>query len=73
MTRQDDHMEEFARSDAFFDALMLGDDPSAGTDPLAAALLDLKADVDRPMPPAPQLFTENTPVSYTHLTLPTKA
>ena len=52
-------MEEFARSDAFFDALMLGDDPSAGTDPLAAALLDLKADVDRPMPPAPQLFTEN--------------
>lgn len=53
-------MEEFARSDAFFDALMLGDDPSAGTDPLAAALLDLKADVDRPMPPAPQLFTENT-------------
>ena len=51
-------MEEFARSDAFFDALMLGDDPSAGTDPLAAALLDLKADVDRPMPPAPQLFTE---------------
>lgn len=59
MTRQDDHMEEFARSDAFFDALMLGDDPSVGTDPLAAALLDLKADVDRPMPPAPQLFTEN--------------
>lgn len=52
-------MEEFARSDAFFDALMLGDDPSVGTDPLAAALLDLKADVDRPMPPAPQLFTEN--------------
>ena len=59
MTRQDDHMEEFARSDAFFDALMLGDDPSAGTDPLAAALLDLKADVDRPMPPAPQLYTEH--------------
>ena len=58
MTRQDDHMEEFARSDAFIEALMLGDDPSAGTDPLAAALLDLKADVDRPMPPAPQLFTE---------------
>ena len=52
-------MEEFARSDAFFDALMLGDDPSAGTDPLAAALLDLKADVDRPMPPAPQLYTEH--------------
>ena len=53
-------MEEFARSDAFFDALMLGDDPSAGTDPLAAALLELKADVDRPMPPAPQLFVEDS-------------
>lgn len=48
-------MEDFAESDAFFDALALGDDPSAGTDPLAAALLDLKDDVDRPMPPAPQL------------------
>lgn len=63
MTRQDDHMEEFARSDAFIDALMLGDDPSAGTDPLAAALLDLKADIDRPMPPAPQLFTEHAQLS----------
>lgn len=59
MTRHDDHMEEFAQSDAFIDALLLGDDPSAGTDPLAAALLELKADVDRPMPPAPQLYVEN--------------
>ena len=48
-------MEEFAESDAFFEALALGDDPSDGTDPLAAALLGLKDDVDRPMPPAPQL------------------
>lgn len=55
MTRQDDHFEEFAHSDAFIETLMLGDDPSDGTDPLAAALLELKADVDRPMPPAPQL------------------
>ena len=39
---------------------MLGDDPSAGNDPLAAALLELKADVDRPMPPAPQLFVEDS-------------
>ena len=38
MTRQDDHFEEFAQSDAFIEALMLGDDPSAGNDPLAAAL-----------------------------------
>lgn len=48
-------MEEFAESDAFIDALSLGDDPSGGTDPLAAALLELKADIDRPMPEAPQL------------------
>lgn len=60
MTRQDDHFEEFAHSDAFIEALMLGDDPSAGNDPLAAALLELKADVDRPMPPAPQLFVEDS-------------
>ena len=60
MTRQDDHLEEFAHSDAFFEALSLGDDPSAGNDPLAAALLELKADVDRPMPPAPQLFVEDS-------------
>ena len=60
MTRQDDHFEEFAQSDAFIEALMLGDDPSAGNDPLAAALLELKADVDRPMPPAPQLFVEDS-------------
>lgn len=59
MTRQDDHFEEFANSDAFIEALMLGDDPSAGNDPLAAALLELKADVDRPMPPAPQLYAED--------------
>ena len=60
MTRQDDHFEEFANSDAFIEALMLGDDPSAGNDPLAAALLKLKGDVDRPMPPAPQLYVEDS-------------
>lgn len=48
-------MDEFASSDAFIDALSRGDDPSSGTDPLAAALLELKADIDRPLPPAPQL------------------
>lgn len=48
-------MDEFASSDAFIDALSRGDDPSGGTDPLAAALLELKADIDRPLPPAPQL------------------
>lgn len=48
-------MDEFASSDAFIDALSRGDDPSGGADPLAAALLELKADIDRPLPPAPQL------------------
>ena len=48
-------MDEFASSDAFIEALSRGDDPSGGADPLAAALLELKADIDRPLPPAPQL------------------
>ena len=48
-------MDEFASSDAFIDALSRGDDPSGGADRLAAALLELKADIDRPLPPAPQL------------------
>lgn len=48
-------MGEFASSDAFLEALSRGDDPSGGADPLAAALLELKADIDRPLPPAPQL------------------
>ena len=53
-------MGEFASSDAFIDALSRGDDPSGGTDPLAAALLELKADIDRPLPPAPQLDAGQT-------------
>ena len=48
-------MDEFASSDAFIEALSRGDDPSGGADPLAAALLELKADIDRPLPLAPQL------------------
>lgn len=52
-------MEEYAASDAFIDALSLGDDPSDGTDPLAAALLELKADIDRPMPAAPRLDAQD--------------
>lgn len=54
-------MDEFASSDAFIDALSRGDDPSGGTDPLAAALLELKADIDRPLPPAPQLDAGQSP------------
>ena len=41
MTRQDDHFEEFAHSDAFIETLMLGDDPSDGTDPLALSLIHI--------------------------------
>lgn len=48
-------MDDILASDAFIDALSRGDDPSAGHDPLANALLDLKAEVDQPMPTAPQL------------------
>lgn len=54
-------MDEFASSDAFIDALSRGDDPSGGADPLAAALLELKADIDRPLPPAPQLDAGQSP------------
>lgn len=42
-----------AQDDAFLDALARGQDPSSGKDPLARLLLDLKADIERPMPGAP--------------------
>lgn len=54
-------MDDILASDAFIDALSRGDDPSAGHDPLAAALLDLKAEVDQPMTPAPQLAADEAP------------
>lgn len=41
--------------DAFVDAIAAGEDPSHGTDPLAAALLGLKREVDAPMPAAPHV------------------
>ena len=51
-----DFGEECVRDDAFLDALSSGVDPSDGSDPLAAALLGLKQDVDRPMPAAPTVI-----------------
>ena len=51
-----DFGEEYVRDDAFLDALSSGVDPSDGSDPLAAALLGLKQDVDRPMPAAPTVI-----------------
>lgn len=50
--------EEFAavaNEDAFLDAIADGVDPSDGSDPLAALLLELKEDIDRPMPEPPQI------------------
>ncbi|OFP36212.1 hypothetical protein [Corynebacterium sp. HMSC071B10] len=54
----DNVTEEFAavaNEDAFLDALAAGVDPSDGNDPLAAMLLELKADIDRPMPAPPRV------------------
>lgn len=56
MTRQFD-LGDVAASDAFLDALSRGQDPSAGTDPLAGVLLALKDDVERPMPETPSVTT----------------
>lgn len=54
----DNVTEEFAavaNEDAFLDALAAGVDPSDGNDPLAAMLLELKEDVERPMPAPPRV------------------
>lgn len=55
--------DDFARDDALLDELARGVDPSDGTDPLAAALLALKNDVDRPMPAPPTVVQEPAPVA----------
>ena len=49
------HLEAFVDDDEFLTALSRGEDPSSGTDELAALLLDLRAQVERPMPPAPEI------------------
>ncbi|AQQ14447.1 hypothetical protein CGLAU_02310 [Corynebacterium glaucum] len=62
MTRREEHHSEDAQSapvaatDAFLDALARGEDPSNSSDPLAALLLDLKTDIDRPIA-ADHVFT----------------
>lgn len=58
-----DFADEYARDDAFLDALSSGVDPSDGNDPLAAALLGLKQDVERPMPAAPAVIPVAAPVA----------
>lgn len=41
--------------DAFLDSLALGEDPSAGADPLAALFVDAKRAIEADMPPVPTL------------------
>ena len=55
--------DDYARDDALIDELARGVDPSGGTDPLAAALLALKDDVDRPMPAPPAVGQEPATVT----------
>lgn len=47
--------EAIQSTDAFLDALARGEDPSGGEDPLASALLGMRAEVNAQMPPAPTL------------------
>lgn len=55
--------DDYARDDALIDELARGVDHSGGTDPLAAALLALKDDVDRPMPAPPAVGQEPATVA----------
>ncbi|GAB3087349.1 hypothetical protein [Corynebacterium aquatimens] len=48
-----------ADDDAFLTALSEGSDPSGGSDELAAMLLELREDVEAPMPAAPMLPEHN--------------
>lgn len=47
--------ESVEKTDAFLDALARGEDPSGGTDPLAGLFLQLRDEVEQPMPAAPQV------------------
>lgn len=49
------HFAPVGADDAFLDALARGEDPSCGADPLAGLLLGLRAEVERPMPAAPEV------------------
>lgn len=46
-------LQPLVDDDAFLTELSLGNDPSAGDDPLAALFLELRDEVEAPMPPAP--------------------
>lgn len=49
------YVELFIDDDTFLTALSRGEDPSGGEDELASLLLDLRTQVERPMPPAPDI------------------
>lgn len=48
-------MDDLLASDAFLTALSRGSDPSNGSDDVAALILQLREEVEAPMPPAPEL------------------
>ncbi|MCQ9342526.1 hypothetical protein [Corynebacterium kozikiae] len=49
------HLDELHADDALLTAIARGEDPTFGSDPLAAALLGLRKEVAKDMPPAPNL------------------
>lgn len=55
----DDQLTPLYEDDAFLSALSRGEDPSGGEDPTARLLLQLRDDVEREMPPAPEIDTED--------------
>ncbi|AWB83428.1 hypothetical protein [Corynebacterium liangguodongii] len=57
------HLRPLFDDDRFLTELSRGVDPSEGSDPLAAALLELRADVDEPMPAAPEFDLPPAPAS----------
>lgn len=50
-------LQSLVDDDAFLTALSRGEDPSGGSNPLAAMLLELRDDVHQEMPPAPVVKT----------------
>ena len=48
-----EQLQPLIDDDAFLTELSLGNDPSDGADELAALFLELREDVERPMPAAP--------------------
>ncbi len=49
------NQRDWEKDDFFLDQLAQGQDPSQGKDPLAAALLGLRTEIESEMPAAPKL------------------